>query len=67
MITKTEIRTKENTSYLARTIPNATGFHNGIEVTIFYFENGILSIREFSYYIDTYKSDQIGDEVITPI
>ena len=61
-----EIRTKEKVQYIARTIPNRTGYHNGIEVTIFYFENNTLSIREFSYFIDTYKLDQIGDEVITP-
>ena len=61
-----EIKTKQHPQYIARTIPNATGYHNGIEVTIFYVEDNTLCIREFSYYIDTYKAGQIGDEILTP-
>lgn len=57
------LKTKESV-YYARTIPNYTGYHNGIAVTIFYYEDNVLCIREFSYYFDTYKRNQIGNEFI---
>ena len=62
---KNEIKNAD-AQYLARTTPNNTGYHNNITVTIFYFQDGILCIREFRYFFDPYKANQTGDEFIQP-
>ena len=49
-----------NSFYIAHTVGNNNGYHNGITVIMFYYDeySNVVVIRSICYYFDTYKPFQ---------
>jgi len=52
------------TYYLVTTRSNYTGYHNKLQVVIFWYDDGTVYIRSFTYFVDPQKRDHIPADIV---
>lgn len=50
--------------YLVTTRPNYTGYHNQLQVVVFWYDDGTVYIRSFTYFVNPQKRDHIPVDIV---